>query len=205
MAGEGAAEKAVAKQAEHVVAKAVEKGGVRDAEPVVAEGVAHTAERRIATDAARAELTDADRAALREDTGPAYRDINNYLRGGEVTEEQAAHLAERSDAISTALGKLPPHEGTVFRGGNFDEELVAKYRPGEIIREDAFTSSSTKRGFRGNTQFEIVSSNGKYIAPYAEPRFRHQEEVLFDRGTRFQVLAKDVRDGKTFIVMQEVP
>ncbi len=205
MPGEGAAEKAVAKEAEHVIAKAVQKAGVRDAETIAAKDAAKTAEHRVATDAARAELDDADRAALREYTGPAYRDINNYLRGGDVTTEEAEHLAQRSEAISSALDKLPPHEGTVYRGGTFDEDLLAKYEPGQVVKEDAFTSTSAKRGFRGNTQFEIVSSNGKYIAPYAEPRFRNQEEVLFDKGTRFQVLAKDVRDGKTFIIMQEVP
>jgi hypothetical protein len=205
MAGaEGAAEKAVAKGAEHVIAKAVEKAGVRDAEKIAAKDAARAADRTVGKDVARGELSAADRAALREYTGPAYRDINNYLRGGRVTEEEAADLAKRSDAISSALGKLPPHEGTVFRGGNFDEDVLARYRPGEVVREDAFTSSSTKRGFRGNTQFEIESSNGKYIAPYAEPRFQHQEEVLFDRGTQFRVLAKDVRNGKTFIIMREV-
>jgi len=203
MSIEGEAGRTAARGAEHIIAEAVEKAGVRESEPIALKA-ADEAVIRGGTGPGSHGLSAADQAALREYTGPSYRDINAYNRGAPMSPEQAAHLEERSAAISTALGKLPPHEGTVYRGGSFSEDLLSRYKPGEILTEDAFTSTSRVRGFKGNTQFEIVSSNGKYIAPFAEPRFRHQEEVLFDRGTQFRVLAHDLRDGKHFIILREV-
>ena len=203
MSGEQEAARVAGRAAEHIVAKAVERAGVREAETVVARAGEDVVARAAA--GAEHELLDAaDRAALREYTGPAYREINAYNRGVPMAADEAARLEERSAAVSRALDKLPPHEGLVHRGGDFSEEVLARYRPGEVVTEDAFTSTSLKRGFRGNTRFEVYSSEGRYIAPYAEPRFRHQEEVLFDRGTRFRVLAHDVVDGKHFVILREV-
>jgi hypothetical protein len=203
VSAEGEVERAAAKAGEHVIAKAVEQAGVREAEELAPKVVEEAAVHAAAKGESSA-LSVADREALREYTGPAYKEINAYNRGVPMSPEQAAHLEERSAAISRALDKLPPHEGTVYRGGTFSDDLLARYPPGETLTEDAFTSTSRTRGFKGNTQFEVVSSNGKYVAPYAEPRFQHQEEVLFDRGTRFRVLAHDVKDGKHFIVLREV-
>lgn len=199
----GDAERAAGRAGEHVIARLVRQAGVRKARRLAPRGTADAVGRdlRQAGDEA---IDPADVAALREYTGPAFRDINPYNRGVPMPPDKAAHLEERSQAISRALAKLPPYEGRVFRGGTFDDDVLARYRVGAVVTEDAFTSTSKIGGFRGNTRFEIASVNGRYIAPYAEPRFRHQEEVLFDRGTRFVVLAHDVENGQHVVIMREL-
>ena len=76
------------------------------------------------------------------------------------------------------------------------------------MTEPGFTASSLdpNRAFGGNVTFTIDSQNGKYIAPYAGD-FARQQEVLFDKNSRFEVLARDVdpHTGKTQILLHEVP
>lgn len=186
----------------HVIAKALEHAGVRDAERLsVHEG--EQAGTRALERGARSEINDADRAALGDYTSHHYGEINSYNRNpASVSPSDAADLEGRSQAISDALGKLPPHEGTVLRGGTFPEDVLERYRPGETVREDAFTSTSTNRPFPGNVAMTIESKTGKSIEQYTVAK--GENEVLFDRGTSFKVLSHDVREGVHYISMMEV-
>ncbi|MGI8761254.1 MAG: ADP-ribosyltransferase [Jatrophihabitantaceae bacterium] len=201
---EGAAERVAGKQAEHIIAKAVESAGVRDAEDVAAKGAERTAGRDAAGAAGGRELSAADRTALDDYTSHHYVELNDYNRGvGTVSPQEATQLERRSQAVSDALAKLPPHEGTVYRGTNLPEDVLTNYRSGETIREDAFTSASTDRPFPGNAQYTIRSSNGKEVSGYSN--VPNENEVLFDRGTRFRVLGHDVVGGVHYISLMEVP
>jgi hypothetical protein len=116
-------------------------------------------------------------------------------------------LAERVEAVSAALAKLPKHDGIVYRGTYLTDEQIATYPKGGIVTERAFTSASVDptATFPGNVEFVIRSRTGRDIAAYS--RMPTEAEVLFDRSTRFKVLdnAFDTTTGKTVITMREVP
>ena len=111
--------------------------------------------------------------------------------------------------LNNALGKLPPYEGPVIRGTNLPPETVAQYRPGEIITEDAFLSTTTdpavarSPGFAGNVEFRIMSSTGRDVSSVS--MFPGEQEILFPAGTRFYVVSKveDPLTGRTVIRMVE--
>ncbi|MEV6072598.1 hypothetical protein AB0L82_39165 [Nocardia sp. NPDC052001] len=82
--------------------------------------------------------------------------MNEALRSGRVDPAMAAEI----DALRTALTKLPDHHGMVYRGTpTLPPAVLARYRPGSIIDEKAFVSSSTKNGvFTGAVRYRIMSS-----------------------------------------------
>ncbi|MFC9993958.1 hypothetical protein [Nocardia sp. NPDC127526] len=129
--------------------------------------------------------------------------INRYNHDNHSVPRAEARLdlEQRSRAISTALAKLPPYTGVVLRGINLSDKLLEKYKPGAVILEPAFTSSSIDRPRQGNTQFTIESRNGKYLVPLGIPTL--ENEVLFDRGTRFEVLTHEIVNGVHHIRLRE--
>ena len=146
------------------------------------------------------------RAGLDDYIGPGHKEINQALRGEiPLTPE----LQRRIDSVSGGLSELPPAPGVVFRGTELTEADLARYQPGQTVEEPAFTSTSRdpSRTFRGNVEFTIDSVDGKYVAPFAPPQFAPQEEVLFDRGTRFEVLSRTMnpQTGKVDIELREIP
>lgn len=146
-------------------------------------------------------LTSADRKALGDYTGSGYLELNNALRAGKLTPE----LQARVDAINAALAKLPDYKGPVSRGTTLPAETLEKYKPGAVITEDAFTSTSkeTSKAFTGNTRFEILSKTGKFVEKYT--KIPGEQEVLFPPGVRFSVIERstDPKTGTTIIRMME--
>jgi uncharacterized protein YukE len=138
-------------------------------------------------------------------TGTSFRQLNTLARtGGQYMSPQEVEALSRLSAkLSTALAMLPNYEGVVYRGTTLDEDLIAKYQPGSIVREDAFTSTSTDTPFPGNTQFTITAVTGKEISKWS--LIPDENEVLFDKGTRFRVMSKDFDDGICYIHMRELP
>lgn len=151
------------------------------------------------------DFTPHDLSAMDDYTGLGYRDLNDALRGNAV---EASHLA-RIEAIKNALQKLPPYRGPVVRGTDLPPEVLAEYRPGEVITEKAFLSTSTNpavarsTAFSGNVEFRIFSNTGRDISSVS--LFPGEGEVLFPPGSRFYVAGKtvDPLTGKTIIEMIE--
>jgi hypothetical protein len=147
----------------------------------------------------------ADAMALRDYTGDGYESINLALRSRTVMPGSA--MGQRIEALSTALTKLPKHEGVVYRGTWLTPEQTAKYIPGKTVPEDAFTSASQDRSVMrsGNTQFTIVSRTGRDVE--AKSLIPWEREVLFDHDTLFYVMSNTVDDatGVTKIYLLEVP
>lgn len=148
-----------------------------------------------------AALTQKDLDALKDYTGPGYQELNNALRAGTVDPSQQARI----NAIEQALGKLPNHQGPVFRGTDLPSDVLAQYKPGEVITEKAFTSTSTAstQAFPGSTQFTILSKSGKDVSQYSQ--YPGEQEILFPPGARFEIVSRtyDPATGKTFIEMVE--
>ncbi|MBW4031254.1 MAG: hypothetical protein HIU88_01155 [Acidobacteria bacterium] len=82
-----------------------------------------------------------------------------------------------------------------------------KYVPGAVVKEDAFTSTSSDPGqaFAGNTRFFIESFHGKDVAAWSS--VKSESEVLFDKGTSFDVISKsyDPVSHTYYIGLREVP
>jgi hypothetical protein len=98
-----------------------------------------------------------DLVAVRGYTSDDYRMLNKALRSGDP--EELARLNAYIKAAESGLSQLPSYNGNVFRGTNLSPELAAKYKPGEIVTEEAFFSTSAEMGkeFPGNTKFFIKS------------------------------------------------
>jgi NAD:arginine ADP-ribosyltransferase. len=147
-----------------------------------------------------------------------YQQINRLLRGQmtkfasaekgigwDVTQAKRDYQ-EHIKFMTEALNKLPNYEGVVFRGSKVEQKQLAKYKVGQIITEQGFTSTSSKlavaQAFSGNVFYTIVSKTGKAIKDFSE--FSGEDEVLFRSGTKFKVLAVENKNGKTYIKMMEV-
>ncbi|MFF0528360.1 hypothetical protein ACFYT3_08215 [Nocardia amikacinitolerans] len=152
------------------------------------------------------QLTDEDRRALLQ--GPSDlrgRSLTDVLRGDTPpTPEQQRQI----DTFNQALGKLPAHEGPVWRHTSLTPEQLAEYVEGQPHRELGFTSTTpnpkganelTVQG--SNVEFQIVSKTGRDYSQYGTP-----DEVLFPSGTQFFVHKKffDKASGRTVIQMSEI-
>jgi hypothetical protein len=115
--------------------------------------------------------------------------LNKALRSGDP--EELARLNAYIKAAESGLSQLSSHKGEAFRGTNLSPEVAAKYKPGAIVTEDAFfsTSADPNGAFGGNTKFFVTSANGKYVESLS--LYPSEGEVLFAPGTKFKVLAAE--------------
>ncbi|WP_433197374.1 ADP-ribosyltransferase [Nocardia sp. CA-107356] len=151
-------------------------------------------------------LTDEEFGVLRRYTGSGYKDLNEALRRGDLTPEQAARVRE----INAALDKFPDYEGVVTRRTTLPSNVLDQYQQGANVTEAAFTSTSRSAdaAFDGTTEFNIISKTGKNIedvsdhGPYGA---RNEMEVLFKSGTQFTVTNRvvDPATMRTVITLVE--
>jgi hypothetical protein len=94
---------------------------------------------------------------------------------------------------ASALNKLEPFRGTVYRESRLYGDQLALYEPGKTVKELAFTSTSSEtQGAAkrmGNTLFEITSKTGKAIDRFS--RHPREKEILFPPGTEYKVLSRE--------------
>lgn len=155
-------------------------------------------------------LTDTDRAALHDyTTNDGYTTMNPFLRDSSgYSDADKLTIQARADAVSDGMAKLPAEPGQTYRGVEYSDDVLDKYRPGEIVTERAFTSTSRDAGvakgtFDGNTLMVINGKNGKDIAPFSK---YPEAEILYDKGSNFKVTGKSWSPtmGKWVILMEEV-
>lgn len=145
------------------------------------------------------------RDAIRDYTGVGSSDLNKSLREGTISEIE--RIAERSSELSSALEMRPIHEGTVLRGSTTDltDEALARYEPGERVVEQQYLSTTVDadREFGGNVIWVIESNQGRDVADVSS--ISDEREVLFDRMSTFDVLAKEYSAdlGRWVIYMEE--
>jgi hypothetical protein len=100
--------------------------------------------------------------------------------------------------MSIALSKLPNYKGDAFRffqGKELIEQLEQIYKDKGTYTEKAFLSASSKleiiaglnRKSRSQNKciMRIISKNGKDISKLSKKP--EQKEILFDKGTKFEV------------------
>lgn len=135
--------------------------------------------------------------------GDGFRDLNAGLRG-----DPSEKNKKFARALSSTLGKLPKHEGDVYRGAVLSSDQIAKYKVGATINERGFTSTSTnvqnayssqEQGSKAqdNVQFKIKSRTGVSIDDFGQ---MDESEVLFRAGTKFRVTS----NNGSVIEMEEV-
>ncbi len=135
----------------------------------------------------------------------SYRALNKALReqGAPGQPKLSAKHNDLRRTLNDALDKLPDYPAKGLRRGvNLKPDDIARYVPGQIVTEDAFTSVSTGAGFLGNARFIIDSLHGKHLKWLsANPS---EGEVLFKSGTRFRVVSNEPHGGITKIELEEV-
>lgn len=188
---------ALARQAARIAKTAAEK--IKTLLDKVKSVVAAIAKRSPKTN----KLDPDDLLAMADYTGDGYRELNAGLRSGTLDASQQARI----DAINKALEKMPAYQGAVFRGTDLPADVLARYQPGTVVTESAFTSTSTNPAiaqsatFAGNAEFRIISSSGRDVS--AVSNYAHEQEILFSSGSKFYVVNRSVDSvtGRTIIEM----
>lgn len=129
-----------------------------------------------------------------------YVSINKALREGAWTPKQHVYVK----MVNKALAQMPKFEGTLKRGTNLTPAQIAKYKPGHIIQEEAFMSTSPTNPFGGNVEY-TVKAIGKRAA-HIQKLSQHagENEVLYQARTFFKVNKVSKRpNGTTHIELEE--
>ncbi len=126
-------------------------------------------------------------------------ELNGCLRNGVGLNEEQKKIKE---AVDRVLKKLPKYVGTVYRSldGFMIDDVEAfgeRYKEGNIVREEAYTSTSTGvHDKRMAIQMIIQSKNGRDMRKYN----RLENEILFERNTIFKIIKKE----ENIIWMEEI-
>lgn len=144
----------------------------------------------------------------------AYRELNNQLRKGKLTEFNEAF----SDLLSKGLSKIPPIEATTYRTVRLNKTQLRGFYEKTVEQAETtfkgFTSTSLDRstvmdfaaahiGRKSNETDILLVIQGKSGHPIEDfsqfgGRFagkRNQKEVLFDKGSKFRFDRMVVEDG----------
>jgi hypothetical protein len=152
-------------------------------------------------------LTPEESASIAAYTGSTYRKLNSALRSGKYASDLG--LQAYVEAAQSALRKMPAHKGVVQRGITLQPSAMAEvlgvYRPGAIVEEHAFISSSYggKAAFSGNMYLHITSKSGRNVTGLSVYG-TGEREVLFMPGVKLKI-TKVENLGSTYNVhMEEV-
>lgn len=149
-------------------------------------------------------------AAIERYTGWQYAQLNRYLRGLDLSDLGGLMSPEELEALakdlSGGLDRLPTFSGTTFRGTNLSEAQLDALMPGGSFSDPAFLSSSTDAAqaakFRDNVMFKIEGSSGHDVD--ALSTMKGEKEILFDKGTKFDVVSKTWNpDGYWDVTLKE--
>jgi len=165
----------------------------------------------IAPSQADLQLTPAEHSAISTYTRVSYETLNHSLWNGTIDDVSA--VAAFSHDLSAGLAKLPDYEGAVLRGSHPDRPAAAydleRYESGSVVIENGYISStvSPEVEFNGEVLWIIESKHGKDVENLTS--VKGEQEVLFDRFTKFFVLSKEYEqelgsNGRWLIYMEEV-
>ena len=138
-------------------------------------------------------------ALIKNYSNGGYSSVNTALRAGSVTEAQHVY----AKMVNKALQAMPTYTGTLKRGSNLGADVQALYKVGHVVEERAFTSSSIKDGFGGNTQFVVtaIGKRGAHIKKLSH--YPGEDEVLFAARTFFKVTKVEGSPGGKMVVHME--
>jgi hypothetical protein len=91
------------------------------------------------------------------------------------------------------------------RDTTLGEELIARYHPGQILQERAFTDMSYKGGgLTGNVRYLIASAFGKNLGALV-PEAAATGHIVLIPGAFFKVLDVYEAGGKTQVILLNIP
>ena len=155
------------------------------------------------------------RVALRFSTSGKEADrISQALR--ESPNEAVMRYAGLVAAYNSALDRLPPHCGVVWRGLHFEgrggrerlEDFLSRYEEGNTVAHTGFTHASKDKdiakgmalgGVTDGVLTVIESRQGRDVAPWS--MYPHEAEVAFKLGARFKVDKADKVGSMHVIVL----
>ncbi len=127
-------------------------------------------------------------------TTNSYTEMNGYLRDLS-TPSDVPGLETRLNATTAAISSLRPVPGVTYRGMEIRPGLLDQFTQGGQWSDPAFISSSTSSsvadnfGANGGIKVTITGRSGVDVGPFS--RFQKEDEILFQRGVRFDVVRKE--------------
>ena len=142
--------------------------------------------------------------AINQYTRAAYTDINRDLRKG-IIDPRDKNIVKGLDEF---FAHAPRYQGEVFRGIR-DPKIADQFIPGNVITMDAYTSATLNadqaKAFTegiGGLMMKIKGRNGVSIRNISTKP--EEAEILFKRGTKFKVIAKEERGIHYWIDLEEL-
>ena len=151
-------------------------------------------------------LTLNQKSAIMKYIGSDSYKINEVLRNRtNLTQDQK----EWVKLLDEALEKIPVYEGQVTRSLSFQlqgkealEEFLKLYNIGNEIEYPAYTSATIGETYNpsGEVQLTIISKTARNITTLN----KGEQEVLFERGKKFKVVARYDTSKIHYILMEEL-
>lgn len=152
---------------------------------------------------AKIKLTDSEHGAIKRYISADSYLVNEKLRQGIALE---AYEQEYVQSLDNALERMPVYQGVVSRSLDFFEEedlkaFISAHEAGKVVRQSAYTSATIGKRYNPSSRVEmaILSKNGRDLREYNP----EEQEVLFQRNTRFQVLDRHLDKSGTWIIIAE--
>lgn len=154
-------------------------------------------------------FTATDHGAIGKYSTERFDEINKHLRDPSFVKSQRQRDELDADAakLSSALEKLPVHPGTTYRG-TAGGPFLDRYKVGDVVEEQGFLSTSKDEGVAGTffkdkgAFFTIDGASGRNMTKYSKMEW--QQEVVFDKGSRFKVTGRDERADGSHISLEEL-
>lgn len=151
-------------------------------------------------------LTEAELRAINTYIGsPSYL-INEHFRKGT---ELSDYLQQTVKDLDSALKKMPKYSGDVYRSVEIRnkrdlEKFLTENTVGAIVDYKEYLSTTKNEEFYNpdaNIQIYILNSTkGRDISEY-NPK---ENEVLYERGSRFRVAGIDENNGVVYLLYEEL-
>jgi hypothetical protein len=139
----------------------------------------------------------------------------------EMTDAQRSSWEERISNTDDGLAALPPYRAdpadamsTTWRGMHASDDLLAQMEVGDVFEDAAYLSTSLDSRVAGDfaltadpgktpTLLSIEGYDGVDVSQIS--RYTNEAEILFPRGSRFEVVSRDVGvDGLIHIVLRQI-
>lgn len=131
--------------------------------------------------------------------------INEKLRNKHILTEEDKIFIKNLDS---ALKKIPFYKGDItrsltFRNNNELSKFLYEMEPDKIITFESYTSASFGEIFNSNAQVYLNIQNSKKARDIS--RFGlSEDEVLYERDSKFKIIAATVRNNIFYIELEEI-
>lgn len=150
-------------------------------------------------------LTDSEEGALIKYISPDSYVLNDKLRRGErLSNDEKVWM----QTIDSSLEKLPYYEGNLNRSLTFLHEDDARsvydsFQVGKDFITKQYLSTTKQGVYNEDAQIQIYIQNARKGKDLGNLN-NMEKEVLYPLGSRFKIVDKVEKDGKYFVLMEEM-